>query len=99
MAVIDLNIPTMDPDYAKRVAIRDKSEYQSLWTTLDSVYDPELPDLTLWDLGVLQNISKTEVGWLIEITLTYSGCPAVGVMKEDTIKALPDAGITEEIKV
>ena len=96
---MDELIATVTPEYAARIRRRNNSVHQQLWSLLDSVHDPELPGLTIWDLGILQDITKTTRGWLIEITLTYSGCPAVGVIKEDITAALRNAGISEEIAV
>jgi len=94
-----LNIPTISPEFAARINRREKSEYQAIWSALDTVYDPELPGLTIWDLGILQDVKQTTNGWLIEITLTYSGCPAVDVIKEDIQSALVNVGVTETIEV
>jgi len=95
----DLRINTVDPHFAERISRRKQSDYPELWNTLDKVFDPELPGLTLWDLGILQDIKKTGSTLLVEITLTYSGCPAVGVMKQDIIKALQESGVKQTIEV
>ncbi len=88
-----LQIPTLHPVFAERIKIRSQSEYQKLWTILDSVHDPELPGVTIWDLGILQDIkSHADNAFTIVITLTYSGCPAVDAIKQDIIKALSKAG-------
>jgi ring-1,2-phenylacetyl-CoA epoxidase subunit PaaD len=58
----------------------------------ETVTDPELPMLTLADLGVLRDV-RTERGTVVvEITPTYSGCPAMGVMRADLLHALHTAG-------
>jgi ring-1,2-phenylacetyl-CoA epoxidase subunit PaaD len=59
----------------------------------ETVVDPELPVLTLADLGVLRDV-RTEVDGtvVVEITPTYSGCPAMGVMRADLVHVLHDAG-------
>ncbi len=58
-----------------------------------TVTDPELPMLTLSDLGVLRDV-RVEAGGtvVVEITPTYSGCPAMGVMRADLVHALHRAG-------
>jgi ring-1,2-phenylacetyl-CoA epoxidase subunit PaaD len=59
----------------------------------ESVTDPELPTLTLADLGVLRNVCTEVDGTVVvEITPTYSGCPAMGVMRADLVHALHTAG-------
>lgn len=85
-------IPTVNPVYAQRRKFRMDGEHQALWNLLDSVYDPELPGLTIWDLGVLQDVRKEDDTAIVVITPTYSGCPAVDTMKQDVISALNDAG-------
>ncbi len=65
---------------------------------LTEVTDPEIPVLTLEDLGVLRNIQKVNDIWVITITPTYSGCPAMKTMEEDIIAALKKHGL-ENFKV
>jgi ring-1,2-phenylacetyl-CoA epoxidase subunit PaaD len=61
----------------------------------ETVTDPELPMLTLSDLGVLRDV-RTEGGTVVvEITPTYSGCPAMGVMRADLVRALRTAGYSD----
>ncbi|NQY37738.1 MAG: phenylacetate-CoA oxygenase subunit PaaJ [Alteromonadaceae bacterium] len=101
-------ISTMHPVFAQRSSYRAASSHQYLWDILDHVFDPELPGLTIWDLGVLQDIQVTETKdnhghsrlelITVVITLTYSGCPAVDAMTQDIIQALNTAGF-ERVKV
>jgi ring-1,2-phenylacetyl-CoA epoxidase subunit PaaD len=58
----------------------------------ETVTDPELPMLTLADLGVLRDVRVHEGEVVVEITPTYSGCPAMGVMRADLVHALHRAG-------
>lgn len=59
----------------------------------ETVTDPELPMLTLTDLGVLRDVRTEDDGRIVvEITPTYSGCPAMGVMRADLLHALHRAG-------
>jgi len=61
-----------------------------------TVTDPELPMLTLADLGVLRDVRTDENGTVVvEITPTYSGCPAMGVMRADLVLALHRAGFPD----
>ncbi|MBO0803317.1 MAG: phenylacetate-CoA oxygenase subunit PaaJ [Nocardiopsaceae bacterium] len=63
-----------------------------------AVTDPELPMLTLADLGVLRDVTvlpgvNADGGTVtVSITPTYSGCPALGAMREDLLRALHRAG-------
>ncbi|MEV4312793.1 1,2-phenylacetyl-CoA epoxidase subunit PaaD [Actinocrispum sp. NPDC049592] len=57
-----------------------------------TVTDPELPQLTLADLGVLRDVRETSDGVVVSITPTYTGCPAMDVMRADLTQALRSAG-------
>lgn len=57
-----------------------------------SVTDPELPMLTLADLGVLRDVSLDGEVVVVTITPTYTGCPAVATMRADLLVALRRAG-------
>jgi ring-1,2-phenylacetyl-CoA epoxidase subunit PaaD len=57
-----------------------------------AVVDPELPMLTLEDLGVLRDVRVEGDDVLVTITPTYSGCPAVEAMRDDLRAALAAAG-------
>jgi ring-1,2-phenylacetyl-CoA epoxidase subunit PaaD len=62
----------------------------------ETVTDPELPMLTLADLGVLRDVRVERDGTVVvEITPTYSGCPAMGVMRADLVHALHRAGFAD----
>ncbi len=62
----------------------------------ETVPDPELPVLTLADLGVLRDVRTQADGTVVvEITPTYSGCPAMGVMRADLLHALHAAGFRD----
>jgi ring-1,2-phenylacetyl-CoA epoxidase subunit PaaD len=59
------------------------------------VVDPELPMLTLDDLGVIRSVEETPEGVTVTITPTYSGCPALQVMRDDIRAALAGYGTVE----
>ncbi len=87
------DIPVVSAAYEQRRARRDNSPAADIWSLLDQVCDPEIPVLSLWDLGVLTDIEKNDQGIVVTITPTYSGCPAMQTMREDIAAALRDAGI------
>ena len=92
MVVQQFDQPT---DYATRLHNRHTSSLAHLWTLLDQVCDPEIPVLSLWDLGVLQDIDQHQGKIVITITPTYSGCPALHTMREDIETALKAANIND----
>lgn len=56
---------------------------KEIWKLLDSVPDPEIPVISVVELGVVRNISFTNNTYQILITPTYSGCPAVKTFIDD----------------
>lgn len=60
-----------------------------------AVVDPELPMLTLADLGVLRAVELEGSEIVVTLTPTYSGCPALDVMRADVVRAVEDAGFDE----
>ena len=63
-----------------------------------SVVDPEIPVLTIDDLGILRGVRVDDGKVVVTITPTYSGCPAMLQIEEDVIRALHDAGY-EDVRV
>ena len=63
-----------------------------VWDIAATVCDPEVPVLTIEDLGILRSARATDTGAVVEITPTYSGCPAVGRMRDDVSEALEEQG-------
>ncbi|MEY7970666.1 1,2-phenylacetyl-CoA epoxidase subunit PaaD [Saccharomonospora xinjiangensis] len=61
----------------------------------ETVTDPELPMLTLADLGVLREVREEDGKVVVSITPTYSGCPAMDTMRDDLVHALGEAGFAE----
>lgn len=61
---------------------------QEIWALLEQVTDPEVPVLTIIDLGVVRSVEIKDNACTITITPTYSGCPAMQVIEEDIKKTL-----------
>ncbi|MCY4342573.1 MAG: phenylacetate-CoA oxygenase subunit PaaJ [Gammaproteobacteria bacterium] len=85
-------IPLETPEYAARWARRQASAHRELYALLDAVRDPELPELSIWDLGVLREVREAGGAITVAITPTYSGCPALAVIREDIAACLTAAG-------
>ena len=64
-----------------------------------SVTDPEMPMLTLEDLGVLRGVRESGGQVVVTITPTYSGCPAMATMRDDLVHRLTDAGYDVRVEV
>ena len=64
-----------------------------IWDWLDAVPDPEIPVISVVDLGVVRDVSVSEEGVEVTITPTYTGCPAMSVIAFDIETALAHKGI------
>lgn len=63
-----------------------------------SVVDPEIPVLTIDDLGILRSVEITRSRVIVKITPTYSGCPALGQIEDDIVSAFRKLGV-EDVEV
>lgn len=68
-----------------------------LFPILEKVSDPEIPVLSIMDMGVVRTAVIIDNRVMVEITPTYSGCPAMDVIGDDIKKALQDAGYESKI--
>ena len=64
---------------------------------LEQVSDPEIPVLSIMDMGVVRSAVVENNKVMVQITPTYSGCPAMDVIGDDIKKALKDAGYAAEV--
>jgi ring-1,2-phenylacetyl-CoA epoxidase subunit PaaD len=67
------------------------------WSALETVTDPEIPVITLRELGILRDVQETDAGLQVIITPSYSGCPAMGQIEDDVRSALEQAGIPAQV--
>jgi ring-1,2-phenylacetyl-CoA epoxidase subunit PaaD len=72
-----------------------------IWHLLEDVPDPEVPALTVLDLGVVRSVTLTASGQIqMEVTPTYSGCPATAAINMSIRDRLLQAGYEDvEIKI
>jgi len=61
---------------------------------LSEVADPEIPVLTITDLGIVREVDCSD-GVTVSLTPTYSGCPATEVIEESVVAALEDRGVAD----
>ncbi len=74
-------------------ALRDRA-----WAAASTVVDPELPALTIAELGVLRDVSVSDGAVEVAITPTYSGCPAMDMIRLDIETALARAGLVAVVR-
>jgi ring-1,2-phenylacetyl-CoA epoxidase subunit PaaD len=69
------------------------STHGPAWKIAADLPDPELPVVTIADLGILRDVTEDDQGRVhVQITPTYSGCPAMETIRDDLVEALTAAG-------
>ncbi len=66
---------------------------------MEEVKDPEIPVLSLIDLGVIRKVEVNDQKVKVEMTPTFVGCPAMDYMKNDVIEVLKMQGIEAEVEI
>ncbi|KEF37467.1 phenylacetate-CoA oxygenase, PaaJ subunit [Schinkia azotoformans MEV2011] len=66
---------------------------------IETVYDPEIDTINIVDLGMLGNVSILAKKVTVELLPTFLGCPALGIIKENVIKAISELNEVEEVVV
>jgi len=69
------------------------SRTDSAWAVLHTVPDPEVPAVSVCDLGIVREVIEHEDGLEIVLTPTYSGCPATEAIAHDVLAAIEHAGL------
>ena len=68
---------------------------QQIAHILHQVHDPEIPGISIVDLGMVLDIRQEDSQWLVELAPTYSGCPAIDVIPFLTKAMLAENGFPE----
>lgn len=68
-------------------------ELREIWTWLADIPDPEIPAISIVDLGIVRDVAWTGDALCVTVTPTYSGCPATRVIERDIATALRARGI------
>ncbi len=72
--------------------------FDAVWDALDALSDPEIPVLTLRDLGIVRDVRTAADGGIeVVITPTYSGCPAISQIEDDVRTTLASHGIVAQV--
>ena len=94
------NLPWQDLSATRTLApeLVAAGSLATAWAAASTVPDPELPAVTIADLGILRNVALRPDGRAeVTITPTYSGCPAMLVIKLDIERAMAAAGFPDAI--
>jgi len=89
---------TLATPIASKTNTPSHSVVEQAWALLESLTDPEIPVVTLRELGILRDVRMTKINEDSEqlevvITPTYSGCPAMGQIEDDVRTLLKDHGL------
>ena len=76
-----------------------RPSFDQIWQWLESVSDPEIPAISVVDLGIVRDLHWDEAAQscrlVVSVTPTYSGCPATSVIASDIETELRKRGISE----
>lgn len=78
--------------------ISTNKKYNHIWKLFEEIPDPEIPVLSILDLGIVREIASEDDTIVITITPTYSGCPAMNLFEDDIIAKLKENNI-ENVRV
>lgn len=78
--------------YISDFETRNRAPRQKAWDIAATVVDPEIPVLSIEDLGILRNVDVTGEKVRVTITPTYSGCPAMDAIRDDLKSAFAEEG-------
>jgi ring-1,2-phenylacetyl-CoA epoxidase subunit PaaD len=76
-----------------RSATNTSARTEHAWQVLGTVLDPEVPAVSVRDLGIVRDVIERDDGLEIVLTPTYSGCPATEVIEHDVLAAIDAAGL------
>jgi ring-1,2-phenylacetyl-CoA epoxidase subunit PaaD len=68
------------------------------WEVLAGVADPEIPVVSVVDLGIVRDVRAADGALEVTVTPTYSGCPATHVIEASIRRALADAGLDATVR-
>ncbi|MBW4962402.1 1,2-phenylacetyl-CoA epoxidase subunit PaaD [Sulfitobacter sp. CW3] len=73
--------------------VAERPTLETIWSWLDTVPDPEIPVISLTDLGIIRDVQWQDDTLEVTVTPTYSGCPATTIINLDIETALRGHGI------
>ncbi len=75
------------------------STQEELYSILETVMDPEIPTVSVVDLGIVRDVELVNDVVTVTITPTYSGCPAMHMIEQEIRQVLSDNGFSVTIKM
>ena len=68
---------------------------EDIFDILSTIPDPEIPVVSIQEMGMLRDVILSEEGCEVIITPTYTGCPAMGMIEEDIKQTLKEKGVAD----
>ena len=75
-----------------------RSNMAAVHAALDQLCDPEIPVVSLREMGILRDVYMSDTGVEVVITPTYSGCPAMEQIHDDILQSLQQLGVQGQVK-
>ena len=75
-----------------------RTDLAAVHAALDQLCDPEIPVVSLREMGILREVFISETGVEVVITPTYSGCPAMEQIHDDILQSLHQLGVQGQVK-
>lgn len=72
---------------------------ERIWAALAQIPDPEIPAISVVDLGVIGSVTLDDHRVSIKLLPTFVGCPAIGVMQEQITERLTALSVADEVEV
>ncbi len=81
----NLQVPSSCP-------VEANSRIRSIWFALEKVTDPEIPVISVVEMGMIASVRVIDARVVVDMTPTFAGCPALDLIRSDITKAITDAG-------
>ena len=75
-----------------------RTDIAAVHAALDQLCDPEIPVVSLREMGILRDVQMSDTGVEVVITPTYSGCPAMEQIHDDILQSLQQLGVQGQVK-
>ena len=75
-----------------------RTDLAAVHAALDQLCDPEIPVVSLREMGILRDVHVSDTGVEVVITPTYSGCPAMEQIHDDILQSLQQLGVQGQVK-
>ncbi len=72
---------------------------ERVWSELERIADPEIPAISVVDLGVIGDVRFEDERLTVDLLPTFIGCPAIGVMRDQIVERLTELRLADEVSV